>query len=63
MMNGRQRGHRLSDIIADVQHHMSRTKNAPETSIIQRALDALYDARRKAHEDTSDESPSSSRES
>lgn len=58
MMNGKQRGHRLSDIIADLQHHVSRTKTAPETPIVKRALDALYEARQGAREDTTEETAS-----
>jgi len=50
MMNAAQRGHRLSDIIADIQHHLSRTREAPETPLVQEALNKLYDARTKAKE-------------
>jgi hypothetical protein len=55
MMNGMQRGHRLSDIIADVQHHLSRTREAPESPLVQAALEKLYEARSKAKEQSKDQ--------
>lgn len=55
MMNGKQRGLRLSDFISELQHYLSRTKTAVEAPEVQAAINKLHDARQKAHEDPNKE--------
>lgn len=48
MMNGKQRARWLADLISETQKYLSRSKDAPEAPLVQRALNELYDARQSA---------------
>ena len=52
-LNGRQRARWLSDMISETQRYLSKSQGSPETPLVQRALEALNDARTKANRDTS----------
>lgn len=53
-MNGKQRARWLSDVISETQRYLAKAKETPEAPMVQRALNELDDARRKAAEDASD---------
>lgn len=50
MMNNKQRARWLSDLISETQRYISKAKDQTETPLVQRALNALDDARRKVLE-------------
>ena len=56
-MNGKQRSHWLSDIIAETQRYISKAKRAPETPLVQKTLNLLDEARKMAADDDSDAVP------
>jgi hypothetical protein len=47
MMNNKQRARWLSDLISETQRYLSKSKDKPEVPLVQKALNALDDARRK----------------
>lgn len=51
MMNSKQRARWLSDMISEGQRYISKAKDQPEIPMVQKALNALDDARRKLQED------------
>jgi hypothetical protein len=51
MMNNKQRGRWLSDMISEAQRYISKAKDQVETALVQKALNDLDDARRKVSED------------
>lgn len=48
MMNSKQRARWLSDMIAEAQRYLSKSKGQAETPSVQKALNALDDARQVA---------------
>jgi hypothetical protein len=56
-MNGKQRSHWLSDMIAETQRYLSKTKNSPEAPLVQKTLNLLDEARKMAADDDSDAVP------
>lgn len=53
MMNSKQRKRWLSDMISEAQRYISKAKDQPEIPLVQRALNALDDARQKLQENGS----------
>jgi hypothetical protein len=51
MMNSKQRGRWLSDLISETQRYISKAKDQSEIPLVQKAINALDDARRKVTED------------
>ena len=51
MLNSKQRGRRLSDIISEIQQYISKAQGQVETPQVQEGLNKFYDARRKLTED------------
>ena len=56
-MNGKQRSRWLSDMISETQRYISKTKSSPEVPLIQKVLNLLDDARKRAADDDSDPTP------
>ena len=50
MMNGKQRARWLADLISELQRFTSKSKEAPEAGHVRKALNSLDEARRAAHE-------------
>jgi hypothetical protein len=51
-LNSKHRTRWISDIIAEVQRCLSKSKDQPEAPLLQKALNTLDDARQKAREST-----------
>jgi hypothetical protein len=45
MMNNKQRSRWLADMISEAQRYLSKSKGKPEVPVVQKALNALDDAR------------------
>jgi hypothetical protein len=56
-LNGKQRSRWLSDMISETQRYISKTKSSPEVPLIQKVLNLLDDARKRAADDDSDPTP------
>ena len=50
MMNNKQRARWLSDMITEAQRYISKSKGKSEVPLVQKALNALDDARRNVVE-------------
>jgi hypothetical protein len=55
MMNNKQRARWLSDLISETQRYISKAKSQAEIPLVQRAVNALDDARRSILESKTDD--------